>query len=682
MTEHVQIRKKRGLKILHEHILHGLLCPLLLGMTLVCETVVARDGTASKHDYWVPVAPPRAHYTIECQFDTGSRRLVGVETIDFKNESAKSIGCLALDWSVSTSQTLIITTNGKSVRLLADSGQTNTTPPLLFELPQILPPGKRITLTLRFSQSIPAIPEQDRITLTTWFPRLWWGFRTHDDFDVKVEAPSGYSLATSGRLDARSGKYHADHVATFGLFLGRGLQVAEANAGDVLVRCLFSERGEHCARVVLKTAVDAINFYRERFGFYPYRSLNIVPGFDQPVGGYPAATSLSVIHGEERMSEKPDIHWKWITAHEIGHMYWGEYVLEKDSPGWLWIGLGIYGDREYIRSGGLSLEMHRELMSRYVKGVKEHLNTTVAITPEQLDDIDFDFNNVVIHGKGFSIISALANYLGRETFDRIYLRCLKEFGGKRLGADEFQKVCEVESGESLEWFFNEWVRSNHYLSYQITAQKCVSRGGGFVSTISVERVGTMKMPVPVVAYFDDGSSQKKMTDRLSDANVLEFVSTTRLKRTQIDPDSELAMIVPPPEMTAPELTRAIEGLPWTGAGKKAAAVFSKAQELKPTGENIWFKLGLMLYDGEYYQQALEAFQRTAEISRDSSVMNFGALVWQGHIFDILGKRDMAVQKYRLAQSEAAGQELHHSQYDMVVNQKWVEERLQKAFVRK
>lgn len=655
---------------------------LVLAVTLLCAPAYARKFGGSEDHFWVPPSPPHAHYTINCRIDTLSATLVGSEVVRLNNESSRPLSRLALDWSLGSRRTLKVELGGAQVRLLSDSSQPIVPSPIAIDLPHAVSPGEQFTLTIRFSRPLPLPGGQGKIIVTDWYPRLWWGIETHDDFEVKVDVPSDVVLATSGRLNRASGRYSADNVAEFGLFLGRGFHIAEAEAGDVLVRCVFSAQGEECARLVLKTAVDAINFYRERFGFYPYKSLDIVPGYDQPVGGYPAATSLSVIHGEERMSDKPEIHWRWITAHEIGHMYWGEYVLDKDDPGWLWIGLGIYADREYIRARGWSLQMHRALMNRYVQGVKDHVNTTVAITPEQLSDIHFDFNNIVTHGKGFSIISALANYLGKETFNRIYARCLKQFGGGRLGAREFQDVCEAESGENLAWFFDQWVRSSAYLSYKISSQTCAMREGNYHCTVSVERIGTLRMPVPVFAYFDDGTSQHNVTDRLSDVTALEFTSHAPLTRAQIDPDSELAMIVPPPELTPPELTRMVERFPWTGGGKEVLSAFSRALELMPTDEGLWFKLGMLLYDGGRYAEALKAFQRTAEVAGDSSNYLFGALVWQGHMYDLLGRRDEAVREYNLALGKANGQEMHHSQYDMVVDRKWVEERLKHPFTRR
>lgn len=641
------------------------------------------DDTFLKSGHWVPVDPPPALYTIDCRFAPASGKIEGTATIRFRNGTSLPIRRLALDWALSSEQTLELSVNGKPVAILADSGETSLPSPLLYELPQPLPPDKEIVLNAKFSKIFQSA-DKNRITVTAWHPRLWWGFSTHDKFAVKIQAPADYVVAASGRLDEQSGYYHAEKVRSFGIFLGKDHQVIEANAGDILVRCVFIPQGEKCARLLLTTAVDAINFYRKRFGLYPYASLTIVPGMPYPAGGYPVATAMVAIHGQERFADKPQIHWQWITAHEIGHQYWGEYVMEKDSPGWLWIGMGIYTDREYIRARSLSLEKHRELMARYTDGVREHLNTTAALTPEQYGEVEFDFNNVVIHGKGFSIISALAAVFGKETFDRIYQRCLREFAGRRLGAHEFQTVCEQESRQNLEWFFEQWVRSNRYLAYQITSQKCVKQNDRYLSHVKVACLGTLKMPVPVVASFQDGTEQRACTDRLLDANVLLFESQSPLKEARLDPDNELAMVIPPPTLTLDDLQKGIKSLPWTGAGKKAIELFDKTPALNPTDQGIWLKLGLTLFDGRYYPQALDAFRRFSQLTaaEKDSVGEFVSLVWQGHLLDLLDRRDEAIQSYQDALKKDTGQTMRHDQYGMAVNRQWVEERLKTPYQRR
>jgi aminopeptidase N len=334
-------------------------------------------------------------------------------------------------------------------------------------------------------------------------------------------------------------------VRSFGLFLGRGFQSLEAQAGDVKVSCIFAPDSRDCARLLLDTAVDVINFYKERFGFYPTQDLVIVPGIDRPAGGYPVATNMVAIHGMARMQEMPTLHWQWITAHEIGHQYFGEYVLEKDSPGWLWIGLGLYADQQYTQARALGPDEHQELLARYCDGMRNGYDTTVARSEEQMEQIDFDFNSVVIHGKGFAIISALDCILGKSVFSRIVDRCLHEYAGIRLGECEFRAVCEAESGQDLGWFFDQWIHSNRYLSYEITDTECTQTDIGYCTQVTVKKLGTMDFPIPVQVTFTDGSTQTIFTDRLLPESIVTFVSAASMQHAVIDPEGKLAMIVPP-----------------------------------------------------------------------------------------------------------------------------------------
>jgi hypothetical protein len=204
------------------------------------------------------------------------------------------------------------------------------------------------------------------------------------------------------------------------------------------------------------------------------------------------------------------------------------------------IGLGIYADREYVRARGLGLNKHRAIMNRYIKGVQGGLDTTIALSPEQRAKITFDFNNIVKHGKSFSVISALDCVLGKKVFGKIYQNCLEEFAGRRLGIHEFKAVCEKETGQDLGWFFDQWVNSNKFLSYEISSKKCKKQVDRYISQVEVKCLGDLKMPVPVVVHFEDGTSQSKFTDRLLYVNVLEFKSKSPLKEVRLDPNAALA----------------------------------------------------------------------------------------------------------------------------------------------
>ncbi|MHC4354053.1 MAG: M1 family aminopeptidase, partial [Planctomycetota bacterium] len=424
--------------------------------------IVNTGTTETRH--WMPADPPKVLYKIDCSIDTEEGLLKGQEIISFANSTSQPIRTFALMGSVHGNEGLEIVGNGKPVTL-SNKVYDN---PIIFSLAEPVGPAESVVLDVKFSLSVPALwKSAEMAALVNWCPRIWYGFDAHGDYDVRVDVPDGYTVITSGLPDSKSGYYHAEDTKSFGMIITKTHDILQERAGDVLIRCLYRQKAKKCAELLLTTAVDAVTFYRQRFGFYPYQALTIVPGSDRPVGGYPMATGIVAIHGMERMDEKPKIHWQWIVAHEIGHQYWGEYVLEKDKPGWLWIGLGIYADREYCRARGLGLQKHKEVMARYIQGVRNGLDTTMNVSQEKLSGIGFDFNNVVIHGKGFSVVSALDCCLGKDDFDKIYRRCLNEFGGRRLGAHEFRAVCEEETSRDLGWFFKQWVNSNRYLSYDI-----------------------------------------------------------------------------------------------------------------------------------------------------------------------------------------------------------------------
>lgn len=622
-------------------------------------------------DFWAPVNPPRAHYSIEARFLADASRLEGAETIRFRNDTRQPIGRIALTWH---GDVLHVRANG--VPAEPPPGKQSIA---LFDLPRALPPGGEIELSVDFGAPFKLNPRTGSAITSSLGPRLWWGFGTLDDYELRLQVPDGYAVGASGRYDSRTGVYKAEDVREFGLFIGKGYESAEADAGDVHVRSVFTAKGRPCAELLLKTAVDVIGFYRQQFGFYPQRSLSIVPGADRPMGGYPPATGLVVIHGQERLSERPEAFWRWITAHEIGHMYWSNYVLAQgpDDLSWLMIGLGIHADQQYRQARGIKSDAIA-LQQVYVSGVKQGLDTTMDVTDEQMAAIHWDFNNTVVHGKSAAFLNALESVLGAETFAGIYRRCLKDYAGKQLGWREFQRISELESGQDLDWFFEEWVRSSGNADCRVAGQECSPAGGLFNCTVRVERLGLMRMPVTVAARFEDGSEQRARTERLADLDELKFQAKAPLKEVVLEPDSAVVLVESP--LARRQMFAAkISDMPWTGVGEAALKAYHQACELKIEDADTWIKLGLLLYDGRYYPEALEAMTR---VSGNDPDWRFAGLVWQGHLLDLLGRRAEAVARYQEALKVPGSPSMQHSQYNLTLNKQWVEERLKTPFERK
>jgi tetratricopeptide (TPR) repeat protein len=185
----------------------------------------------------------------------------------------------------------------------------------------------------------------------------------------------------------------------------------------------------------------------------------------------------------------------------------------------------------------------------------------------------------------------------------------------------------------------------------------------------------------VEAIFEDGDSQIEYTDRLLDMNIIRFESESPLKDARLDPQSALAMVIPPPSVDGAQLSSEIRELPWTGAGSKALKVFKKATKASLLNARDWFKLGMTLYDGKNYTESLKAFEFAAQRAEKGSSRYYTSNVWQGHILDLLGQRDKALECYREAlKCKQKGNWVRHDQYRMAINRKWVEKRIEKPFV--
>ncbi len=623
-----------------------------------------------------PLIPPETQYRIDVKLDVSSAELTGSGAAVVKNADKHDLRAIAFQWPDESSGPFELTLGG-TTRPIAPAED-----PIAVVLPQPLHPGAELKLTFRFRHKFGNL--ENGYGMQRWFPRLWWGYETHAAYDVGISAPADVIVAGSARRDPKSGRYRAEHIATFGLFFARGFELAEANAGATQVRSIFLPAMRQCAELVMHTAADAIDFYRQRFGMYPQPSLTIIPGAPKPYGGYPYATAIVVVHGQEACSERPEAFWRWIASHEVGHQYWLEHVLAKDPEqawGWLMIGLGIWTDREYARTHGME-DRHPGMLASYADTVRKGLNTTIDISPEELRKIDYDYGTQVTHWKGFGIISALSATLGRETFDRIYQRTLREYAGRRLGAADFRRIAEEESGQDLGWFFVPLLRTNKFASYEIVEKTSGVEAGRQIARVRIDTVGNLLLPVPVEARFSNGERQRVTLDRTRKEQSVEFTGSAPLVDVVIDPDREFPLVMPPPEVTAERLGEMVEELPWRGGGSESLKLYRRAVELDVKDAHIWGKLGLTLFDARHYDESLEAFSQTAKLAGTKDLdWHFAALVWRGMISDLLGHRDFSIQSYQEALALGGDPQMRHSQFGLTLNRAWVEQRLKAPFTR-
>jgi tetratricopeptide (TPR) repeat protein len=651
---------------------------------LACPFAASRSeaapGVPAGVAFLTPAEPPTSRYVIDVKIGAGGSTIEGRETISLENSGRLPIAVVAVDWDVSNDASLVVSLGGTR---LFPSDPPATGPverPILVPLPSPLPPGSRMELNVTFASKAVLPKGKSDFLSSRWYPRLWWdGLEHHDSYSVRVEAPEGVAIAASGVLDPRTGRYEAQAARTFGLYVAPGVRVESRVVEGVRINSYFTEKGAKAAALCLETAVDAVTFYKAWLGFYPFPFLNIIPGGPGRWGGYPVATGIVAIHGIETYVEgESPRHWQHITSHEIGHQYWGEWVLDPDRPAWTWIAMGIFADTEYMTVRRFDPERRAKWTGNYLNAIPRYYDMTLDAPPDREDAVEWDYNNTVIHSKGPAAVFALDSVLGRDVFLRIYKRCLRDFGGKRLGWRDLRAVVESESGQGLGWFFDAWVRTNQYLCYGIDSKATTADGsGGFTSVVRVKRLGTMSMPVPVRAVFDDGSTQERWTDRTKLVTTFAFESRSPLKDALIDPEKRLAGIETPlPTISATAERRLAFG--WKP--QDAPGIYEVVRTEPITSADIWYDLGLGLYGADRLDDAEDCF-RKIEALKAHPYWKFGSQGWLGIIADLKGRRDAAVAHYRGALAIAPARPLRHDQFHVTLDKPWLEEWIRKPFTR-
>jgi len=491
-------------------------------------------------------------FRLNVRFDPSANEIGGWAVLTVANESP--IPWAEIPLALDGGRIIQIRGTGGEALPSRPGREENTT---LVVFPSPLPPGGTFVLEVEFRGAFPLDGAGYRLVNGAWHPKLLvfreGEFRTEErqpaSYDVTITLPKAEVVVASGRLleeDFLEGgmkrlRFAAKDITDFGIASSPDFRETTGEAEGVVVRAVSLPGREAWPAKLAGYAARAIGFYRELFGFYPQDVLSILPGSKTSVGGYPAASSVIVIH--DTLDGREDSFAEWIVAHEIGHQYWGwDGVLDEGRfYHWPGLGLGILADRLYCEKfNPEGTGRHRSFVEDYLSGVGRGLDTTILRNRDQIDALPFDFNNIVAHGKSYAVIRMLEALVGRERFPS-FLRTLQErYRGRVLSPADFEREAEAAAGSSLDWFFRDWVEGNAVLSYGIESVERTKAGVEVV----VRRTGSAGMPLDVELVLDGGRILRRAIDRRPEVQTLVFEADGKPRIARIDPDRSSALYSP------------------------------------------------------------------------------------------------------------------------------------------
>jgi hypothetical protein len=363
-------------------------------------------------------------------------------------------------------------------------------------LPDPLPPGGQTEIFLDFRATVPLtvsqgygefIYLQDVMALANFFPLIpaydeencarfgncdgGWNtefavpygdavFSASALFEVWVTAPADWTVVASGStLEQQAGPedtltWHivSGPMRDFNLVLSPRFEVASQKVEDITVNSYYLPEDAPGGRRVLRWCVEALEFFNEQLGPYPFSEFDIVATPNVALGiEYPGLIAMAIWNYGDTSGV-----FQWSTVHEVVHQWWYSLVGndQQDEP-WLDEALTQY-------STGLFYELFIG-WDAYVEEVFESSYQRVAGTAE--DDLisrpvaAYSPSNYgpVVYGKGPLFFHALRQEMGDQAFTTLLQTYFDTYRYDIASGPDFLDLAEQISGQDLTDLFQEWL---------------------------------------------------------------------------------------------------------------------------------------------------------------------------------------------------------------------------------
>ncbi|MEN3332793.1 MAG: hypothetical protein V7641_2158 [Blastocatellia bacterium] len=274
---------------------------------------------------------------------------------------------------------------------------------------------------------------------------------------------------------------------------------------------------EHLAQAEQKFAVtrQAMEIFASLYGEYPF--INEKYGMVEfPWNGgmeHQTLTSLgSSIIGSATNSAQS------IIAHELAHQWWGDLVTLRTWDD-IWLNEGFATYSEVLFAERFAHLDAGEVMSRSYDDGEVFGRLGGTVTAENLAD-PFDDTGAV-YRKGAWTLHMLRHLMGDETFFATLKDYRQRFSFGSASTKDFQQVCEEHYGDTLDWFFQQWIYAPGRPVYKVSSEISPADAAGHYTVSLVikqkqshaipNRADSVYiMPLDVTIHYTDGTSETRV----------------------------------------------------------------------------------------------------------------------------------------------------------------------------
>jgi hypothetical protein len=472
-----------------------------------------------------------------------------------------------------------------------DDGNPEDRTVLRVPLPQPLLPGDSLELEIDFTARLPRIfartgfSDDNYFFVGQWFPKIgvyeaagqryaergqWNCHQFHGNtefyadfgnYDVNITLPEEFVVGATGlREDEQTEDgwktlaYHAEDVTDFAWTAFPDYVVVEDTwlrpaGGEVAIRVLMAPEHAMNGPRYLQSAREALSYFEEQLGPYPYPNLTVVdpPLHASGAGGmeYPTLITGGSVYKLPEGLRVLEI----VTVHEFGHQYFMHMLASNEfEEAWLDEGFNSYYEVRIMdhfygpQSSTIDL-----LGFRMGDGESSRTGYTgmsnPAIAPIFRPAWQFTEGGYgsLTYAKTATVLRTLEGMVGRETMDEIMRTYFQRWRFRHPCARDFiavvNEVVKARHGErfgpDLNWFFDQLLYGSGTLDYRISslsnrkrqedqgvfeveagepvlaADSLPADSSWYVSEVVVHRRGEVVLPVELLVILENGDSLRQ-----------------------------------------------------------------------------------------------------------------------------------------------------------------------------
>jgi aminopeptidase N len=524
--------------------------------------------------------------------------------------------------------------------------------------PAPLPKGKATTLTFSYDGRLTGQEEspvygikfadiQSEFAYLT-YPSRWFPINdyTVDRYtaDLHITVPSGFKVVASGLENSSPG---ASGKVTYGfqytkpsfpgsIAIVQGEPV-RVNSQGVTTSVYFRQR-QSMANAYGEEAGKVMTFLSGLYGLAPQANLTLVETEDGTPNGYsaPGIIFLSPRGIGSQVASR-------LLVNQMARQWWETLMspINRDHM-WLENGNARYAEllwEEHTNGPGA---LEQTAHDTYVEALT--VDNPPLIQAGRLEDYSPEYWASTA-GKGAAILNMLRSIMGNDAFAKLLNKFPEQHAWQSVSTADFRKAAEEIYGQSLQYFFLQWIESSGAPEFKLEYTVFRTQKGFRVMGKISQDLDTFHMPVDL-KIETEGNPETKRIDVVGTSSEFTVDTFGKPKLVTVDPGGAVLRWSPP--MRVAVAIKRGEQFAEIGEFGDALKEYQKALEVSHGSSLAHYRVAEIFFLQNNYQSAANEFREALNGDLDPKWTEVWAHIKLGNIFDITGQRDRAVNEYNLA----------------------------------